>query len=72
MKSRFSSAVARLCHPFQAEHSHSQLATCRACGKRKPIEDMSEIPFHGLFCNDDEANAFWNENYESKVTAERE
>ena len=74
MKNWFTGTIAQLSQPFRSEQSrllgHSHLATCRACGQRKPIEGMSEIPFHGFFCSDDEAVTFWNENYASDVPAE--
>ncbi len=74
MKNRFSSAIAWLSRPILSAKSGlpdgSKVATCRACGQQKPAAEMSEIPFHGYFCNDDEAVKYWNENYELKSTAE--
>jgi len=46
------------------------MAKCRACGKQSLRSRMSEIPYHGLFCNDDEATKYWNEHFELAKPAE--
>ncbi len=70
----FSSTIARAAHSIRAAQSRlmngSQLAACRACGRRRPMANMSEIPFHGFFCNDEEAIKYWNKNYELDTAIE--
>jgi hypothetical protein len=65
-------AITLLGHSIDAVYSRlagdDRATSCTSCGKRKSKSEMSEIPYHGFFCNDEEAVKYWNEKFEfSKV-----